>query len=75
MIEFTIPGHPPLEPRGNLTHPGIVVISETEEEKIMLLSLWCNRGRMAAIDRPGEGPIEHRMVELTFAPTPAEVKA
>ncbi len=61
-----------LEPRGNLTHPGIVVVSETEEEKVMLLSLWCNRGQMAALDRTGEGPIEKRMVELTFVPTATE---
>lgn len=49
-----------------IQHRGIIVTSETEEEREVLLNLWVNKGRPAMFSRdPG-------LVEIIIAPTPEE---
>lgn len=43
---------------------GIIVESETAEERVVLERLWCNRGRMMVFERMPDGN-----VQLTVAPT------
>ncbi len=50
-------------------HRGIIVTSETEEEKAVLTNLWTQLGRPAIFSRDGTS------VSITIAPTPEEPSA
>ncbi|MDP2730599.1 MAG: hypothetical protein Q8O55_08945 [Dehalococcoidales bacterium] len=49
-------------------HRGIIITSETEEEKEVIRSLWINQGRPAMFSRDGA------LVSITIAPTPEEAE-
>ena len=51
----------------SLTHRGISVISETEEEKQVLENIWNQNGRPAMLGRMQDGQIQ-----LVVAPTVEE---
>lgn len=56
-----------LEPK-EIQYQGVSIISETEEEKQILLNLWNQKARPAILGRLSNG-----QVEIIFVPTPEEV--
>jgi len=49
----------------SVQYRGVVLVSETEEEKKILWSIWNSKGRPVAMGKIADGS-----VELTVAPTP-----
>ncbi|MDP2728426.1 MAG: hypothetical protein Q8P59_12910 [Dehalococcoidia bacterium] len=47
-------------------HRGIIVSSETDEEKVVLTNIWVQKGAPAMFSRDGTS------VSITIAPTPDE---
>jgi len=51
----------------SVQYRGVVLVSETEEEKKVLWDIWENRGRPVTVGRVDDGN-----AELVVAPTPEE---
>jgi len=51
----------------SVQYRGVVLVSETEEEKIVLWDIWNSSGRPVSV-----GKLDGGSVELVVAPTPAK---